>query len=404
MNENDPQPDVTDQPAPDRPPGANMATNSPAPGRAALFEPGRYTALPDVLLRRTDLAASAKLVWMALASHLGPTGMNVWPSITRLAGLTGLNRKTVIQAIAGLEAAELLLVARARGQPSRYRLLQPEAGLFAATSRKRRPVSKSDQSEKRTSIKNGPVSKTDQSEKRTGVKNGPECTVLNTNTKTPLPPAKSAGGEEGVGALLEPAQEAKPKPAPPRSCEAPAFAYSEEFLEVWRAYPQPRRSGKGRAWRAWSSARGRPAVAVLVAAVAALAKTPQWRKENCRFVPLLATWLNDRGWEDESIRPAAAAAPVAPKPADARTRFEGLPSMEREPWLVQAKAANPRVPAAVVRTAAAAAWASAAQAAANAENQKPKAEDRRPETAGAALARASVIGHRSPVPVQEATA
>lgn len=122
-----------------------------------LFEPGRYLSIPNVLLRSVGLTASAKLVWMALAGHLGPDGTEVWPSINRLAGMTGLERKTVIASVAALEAAGLILTIKTAGRATRYRILQPQAGLFAPA---------------KTDVKNVPVRKTYQSQKRTGTKNG----------------------------------------------------------------------------------------------------------------------------------------------------------------------------------------------------------------------------------------
>ncbi len=97
--------------------------------RNELFEPGRYSSLPDVILRDPTLAASAKLVWMALAAHLGPNGTDVWPSMTRLSQWTGLSRDTVLRAIAALESAKLIVVLRqSLGKPNLYRILQPQVG------------------------------------------------------------------------------------------------------------------------------------------------------------------------------------------------------------------------------------------------------------------------------------
>ncbi len=102
----------------------------PASMRQRLFEPGKYLSLPECLLRRTDVSASAKLVWMALASHLGPRGTEVWPSINRLAAMTALARDTVLTAVAHLADGGLLSITKCDGRPNVYRILQPQAGLF----------------------------------------------------------------------------------------------------------------------------------------------------------------------------------------------------------------------------------------------------------------------------------
>jgi hypothetical protein len=38
----------------------------------------------------------------------------------------------------------------------------------------------------------------------------------------------------------------------------------------------------------------------MLAAVAAQATTEQWRKDDGQFIPLPASWLNGRRWEDEA--------------------------------------------------------------------------------------------------------
>jgi len=76
-----------------------------------------------------------------------------------------------------------------------------------------------------------------------------------------------------------------------------AVVYSPEFMEFWAAYP--RQAGKGDAWAAWQKiAEPVPDVPTLLAAVAAAAKTEQWKRDDKRFIPHPATWLNQRRWED----------------------------------------------------------------------------------------------------------
>jgi len=163
--------------------------------RTDLFQPGRYVALPDVLLRRPDLRPAAKCVWAALASHLGPDGTEVWPSINRLARLTGLHRDTIIIAIASLERAQLLIVDRTPGRSSHYRILQPQAGLFAAAD------GSADRSEKPTGRKNRPVGNPDD----TGRKNRPppvgnpdppikDCSEVLQELLPPNPPEGASSG------------------------------------------------------------------------------------------------------------------------------------------------------------------------------------------------------------------
>lgn len=198
----------------DLPPAADVA---PPPAgvarRSSLFHPGRYLSLPDVLLRRTDLAASAKLVWMALAGHLGPDGTEVWPSINRLARMTGLDRKTVLRDIAALEDAELLTLSREIGHVNRYRLLQPEAGLFDAAS---------DQSEKATGGKRPTTATSDQSQKGTSPKKGPVGNSHWTSPKKGPEPVPKRDSKYCISTVLSKSLLAGANDAPAKPSKKPA--------------------------------------------------------------------------------------------------------------------------------------------------------------------------------------
>jgi len=83
-----------------------------------------------------------------------------------------------------------------------------------------------------------------------------------------------------------------PDPVPKRKRSQAEPAYSQAFLDFWKAYP--RKVSKGAAWKAW------PGDAVLPAVLAALewqAKLPGW--QDLQYVKHPATYLNARGWEDE---------------------------------------------------------------------------------------------------------
>jgi biotin operon repressor len=154
----------------------NATTDTPR-----MIEPGSYTCMPYVLMRRVDLSASAKLVWMALMSHLGQGAYEVWPSMARLAWMTGLGRATVIRAIEALEAEGLIVVIREEGEVSRYRVRQPEAEDLGGTGIKMIPVSKRDGT--RLKMRRDRY----QNETRTTQRTTP-------GTNTPLTPRDAGGG------------------------------------------------------------------------------------------------------------------------------------------------------------------------------------------------------------------
>lgn len=116
-----------------------------------------------------------------------------------------------------------------------------------------------------------------------------------------LSPTGEGGGMKQTalpGATME---EAQASPAPKKSAasarqkrQPPAAA----FDRFWEAYP--RRQGKEAARKAWEKLR--PNEALLEDMLAALERqraSNQWCKDGGRFIPLPATWLNGRRWEDE---------------------------------------------------------------------------------------------------------
>lgn len=81
----------------------------------------------------------------------------------------------------------------------------------------------------------------------------------------------------------------------------------EGFDEFWGLYPN--KKAKQDALKAWRKVKPdeRPTVAQ---ALKAVKQTEQWQKDDGKFVPLAASWLNGRRWEDE-ICPAAPPAYVS---------------------------------------------------------------------------------------------
>ena len=83
------------------------------------------------------------------------------------------------------------------------------------------------------------------------------------------------------------------------SSEKPSPAGFEEF---WKAYPN--RKGKGAAEKSWKKTAGVPLPDIL-AAVAAQSKSRQWLKDGGQYIPMPATWLNQKRWLDEVESPKA---------------------------------------------------------------------------------------------------
>ena len=67
----------------------------------------------------------------------------------------------------------------------------------------------------------------------------------------------------------------------------------------------PKRKSKADAEKAWLKIKSET-VPLIIAAVEIQKKTKDWLKESGQYVPLPASWLNGRRWEDEveSKKPA----------------------------------------------------------------------------------------------------
>lgn len=72
---------------------------------------------------------------------------------------------------------------------------------------------------------------------------------------------------------------------------------SERFEKFWSAYP--RKVGKGAAEKAFKKYKPDDTLlSVMLSALSAQKRSEQWIKENGKFIPYPATWLNQRRWED----------------------------------------------------------------------------------------------------------
>lgn len=69
---------------------------------------------------------------------------------------------------------------------------------------------------------------------------------------------------------------------------------ARDFETFWAAYPK--KDGKRDAESAWAKVDA--PIAVILAAVSIRAKSEDWTKSNGQFVPLAATYLRGRRWED----------------------------------------------------------------------------------------------------------
>lgn len=86
-------------------------------------------------------------------------------------------------------------------------------------------------------------------------------------------------------------------------CSPPRGA-GELFDLFWAEYPKNRRTGKARC-AAWFKTHqpDEQTVQAMVAAIRYLKTTEQWTRDGGQFIPMPATFLNQRRWEDDTAKP-----------------------------------------------------------------------------------------------------
>ena len=105
-------------------------------------------------------------------------------------------------------------------------------------------------------------------------------------------------------------------------------AYEESFERFWSCYP--RKTAKQNALKAWLKLKPDEAlVNGILSALERFKKTEQWLRDNGRYIPYPATWLEDRRWEDEVCSPPQNNADKSDKPPKHSSGIDTADVMER---------------------------------------------------------------------------
>jgi hypothetical protein len=116
------------------------------------------------------------------------------------------------------------------------------------------------------------------------------------NSKWPHPPSSAVRCQHVSSNATEVTTESEVK----HSASGDALA---GFKSFWIAYP--RKKSKGQAEKAWRKLRPPDAMqAGILQALERAKRSEDWKKDNGKFIPYPATWLNAKGWEDEDISAA----------------------------------------------------------------------------------------------------
>lgn len=82
--------------------------------------------------------------------------------------------------------------------------------------------------------------------------------------------------------------------------DSPKPPAGDRFSRFWAAYP--RKEGKGAAEKAFAKHKpGDQDLDCMLAAVETQKRSDKWRKDGGQYIPMPATWLNQRRWEDTGL-------------------------------------------------------------------------------------------------------
>ena len=102
-----------------------------------------------------------------------------------------------------------------------------------------------------------------------------------------------------------------PEQSPASAPAAPSPPTFVPFPDFWEIYP--RKDGKADAKAAWNTLKPNEKLfRVITEAIISAKKSDQWTRENGQFIPMPATYLRKRRWEDEGIVQRAMATPRLP--------------------------------------------------------------------------------------------
>jgi hypothetical protein len=102
------------------------------------------------------------------------------------------------------------------------------------------------------------------------------------------------------------------------------------FDEFWSLYP--RKEAKQAALKAWRKVK-RDELPAILAGLKVATQTEQWQKDGGQFVPLPASWLNGRRWEDEVTPTKHASLPMPQRRSEAHREGDARPYLEPLPPL-----------------------------------------------------------------------
>lgn len=259
-----------------------------------------FQALTWACTQSDGLTAPSKFVLMMLANRAGNDDFSCYPSLASISKETLLTTRSVINQIKTLESLGYVKVERNHRQQNRYSL---------NLSR----ISQADCVNDIHSNNEFSVNDVHSTSER-----GSPKVVNDVHPKDSLGESGSPPSERGspnrvndvhTNLSVEPIRE--PVRVPPN----PQTGVTGGFDAFWFAYPK--KAAKEDARKAFSKLGPDDGLlATILSAIEAAKKSRDWTKDDGRYVPYAATWLNGKRWEDDYTSNSYSSSPAQkPEPA-----------------------------------------------------------------------------------------
>ena len=230
------------------------------------------------VLERSEAHLGARLVLISIANHADDRGENAWPSITTIARESRMTPRHVQRVLPELVALGELEVDAGAGPRGvhRYRLVKMTQGTLWDARTPRQIVTPDKLSGVTSEPAGGDI-----------LSGGGDISGQN-----PLTNCHPNRPRTVLRTVLDPSDNTDTQD---KVCKSPS---GDRFPEFWRLFP--RRVGKAAAKRVWSR-KGLNAKAdeIIDHLRIRVRSDAQWLRDDGRFVPHPATWLNGECWEDE---------------------------------------------------------------------------------------------------------
>ncbi|MDX8128008.1 helix-turn-helix domain-containing protein [Methylomonas sp. OY6] len=240
-------------------------------------------------IRAGSLPFRARLVLLTLTDRYNDDYKRCNPGIACLSNDTGMHRETVMEAIKQLEASNIISVTRKCGAGSSYK--------FVGFNYKNQSAN-TDQSENADQSID-----TDRKQSADADHLSPENQSANIDQSVNSDPDRSTITDSNQSVNTDTNQEIESinktnKLGSKKATSASSDELGRSFAEFYHVYPK--KKAKKEAETAWRKLKPDEMLfAEIMSGLEREIKSHDWLKENGKYIPHPASWLNGKRWEDE---------------------------------------------------------------------------------------------------------